>query len=44
MQKVVMDRLMSQEDRDILAKDIVNEVIKKKFPDIVDSAMQDPIL
>lgn len=39
-----MDGLMTQEDRYIFAKDIVNEVLKKKFTDIVESAMQDPIL
>ena len=44
MQKVVMDGLMTQEDRYIFAKDIVNEVLEKKFTDIVESAMQDPIL
>jgi len=42
--KVIEDRLMTQEDRDLFSKDITSEAIKKKFPESAESAMADPIL
>lgn len=44
MHKVVMDRLITQEDRDLFANNIVADAIKKKFPDTIDTAMTDPCL
>ena len=44
MHKVVMDRLINQEDRDLFANDIVGGAIKKKFADTVDTVMADPCL
>lgn len=44
MQKVVQDRLMSQEDRDLFSKEIVEPAIKKKFAEALESSMVDPVL
>jgi dynein heavy chain len=44
MTKVVQDRLMTQEDRDLFNKEIVEVAVKKKFADLVESSMADPVL
>jgi dynein heavy chain len=44
LKKVIEDRLMTQEDRDLFSKDMTSEAIKKKFPESAESAMADPIL